>query len=46
MKYDYKLNVENKLVALQYKVHIHWDIDGDEYRVHCMVMQNNRYARE
>jgi hypothetical protein len=45
--YDYKQNVEDKLMYLLYKVHIHldYDIDVDDHKVHCMVMENNRYAR-
>ena len=47
MKYDYKQNVGNMLMYLLYKVHIHldYDIDVDDHIVHCMVMENNRYAR-
>jgi hypothetical protein len=34
-------------MRLLYKAHIHldYDIDVDEHIVHCMVMENNRYAR-
>ncbi len=47
MMYDYKQNVENMLMYLLYKVHIHldYDTDVDDHKVHCMVMENNRYAR-
>jgi hypothetical protein len=45
--YDYKQNVENMLTYLLYKVHIHldYDTDVDDHKVHCMVMESNRYAR-
>lgn len=46
MKCDCKPNVGNKLTGLRCTVHIHLDygIDVGERIVHCMVMQNNRYA--
>ncbi len=45
--HDYKLNVKDKIVYLLYKVHIHldYDIDVGDHTVHCMVMENNRYAK-
>ncbi len=47
MKHDYKQNVGNMSMYLLYRVHRHsdYDIDVDEHIVHCMVMENNRYAR-
>jgi hypothetical protein len=47
MKYDYKQNVEDMLMYLLYKIRIHfdYDIDVDDHKVHCTVMENNRYAR-
>jgi len=47
MMHDYKLNVKDKIVYLLYKVHIHldYDIDVGDHTVHCMVMENNRYAK-
>jgi hypothetical protein len=47
MLYDYKQNVEDKIMYLRHKVHIHLDcdIDVDDHRVHCMAIENNRYAR-
>ncbi len=32
---------------LLYKIRIHfdYDIDVDDHKVHCTVMENNRYAR-
>jgi hypothetical protein len=47
MRRDYKQNVGNMSMRLLYKVHIQldYDIDVDEHIVHCMVMENNRYAR-
>jgi hypothetical protein len=44
---DYKLNAKYKIVYLLYKVHIHldYDIDVGDHTIHCMVMENNRYAK-
>jgi hypothetical protein len=45
MMYDYKQSVKDKLYLVD-KVHIHldYDIEMDDRKVHCRVMEDNRYA--
>ncbi len=48
MMSDCNSNVENMSMFLldTFRRHLDCDIDVDDHKVHCRVMENNRYARK